>query len=515
MNIYKRKSNRLGAVDLRLVLALITGLGFAVFVGTVVGSGEYKEAYIYVLLLVGVGIMATMKRSFWMLIPFSMVGDFPAVPVGPVSMKLGEAWLFVSLLFVVLQAVSRRKLPILYVRGALPVYLYSTWVFMIYILNPVGLSSMGASEGGLRFYMMIGLSLLSVVILMNQVIDSQKAKKVLMLVLVGAIMGSAWNIAQVFFPAMAVFSGRSVMESGGGFYGWNQQLSIVPHLIVIFIVSRYSFRMMLIPTNWWVVVLYILCIGLGFASGKRSFTVLMLIYPILGTVLRKEFIAVFLCGAMTILIVSVALIGHGSIFHLPKTAQRVLSVLPVGEWDGDVQASADNDFRETLNKYALRDISERPILGEGLQADFDLLWHLRYNPGDVLEEGDHILGLTYSANSAWHNTWLGISADFGIPAAVIWASVWITLIIGCMKSIKQLSIYDWRYTLLMFILLLTLGDLLRSWQFGHSAVNMWQVAWRVGVWLAVKRTLTSVDADKKCPIVGYEVKRRHEGLLQH
>ena len=58
--------------------------------------------------------------------------------------------------------------------------------------------------------------------------------------------------------------------------------------------------------------------------------------------------------------------AHGPGFELPKTAQRVLSIIPFiseREWDGDVQASASGGFRETLNKYALREIEERPILG--------------------------------------------------------------------------------------------------------------------------------------------------------
>ena len=154
MKITKKTCGNKGVADIRLAAVLFIGLMMAVFVGTVVGSGEFKEAYIYVLLLVGVGIMATMKRSYWMLIPFAMVGDFPAVPLGGISMKLGEVWLFVSILFVIIQVGSRRQLPVLYRKGAWPVYLYAAWAVLIYILNPVGLSSMGASSGGLRFYMM-------------------------------------------------------------------------------------------------------------------------------------------------------------------------------------------------------------------------------------------------------------------------------------------------------------------------------------------------------------------------
>ena len=489
MNLNHTLNKNRGAVDIRLIGVMAVGFILAIFVATLVGSGEFKEAYIYVLLLLGVGIMATMKRSYWLLIPFAMVGDFPAVPIGGMSMKLGEVWIFISILFVLIQMVSRRQLPVLYREGVLPIYLYGAWAFLIYLQDPVGLSSMGSSGGGLRFYIMIGLSVIAVVILMNQSINEEKAKRVLQLVLLGVVMGSAWSIAQYFFPAMAMFAGKSVGQGGGGFYEWQQQLAVVPHILVIYLVSRYSVKMMLLPKNWWTIFIFSICLVLGFASGKRSLTMLMLIYPVIAALLRKEFFAVFLAGAAGFLIVVVAVMGHGSAFELPKTAQRVLSVLPVGRWDGDVQASAENTFRETLNKYALREIHERPIIGEGLKIDFDLLWELRNNPGQALEEGDHYLGLTYSANSNWHNTWLGIAADFGIPAAVIWAIVWLGFIWGCIRVLRQLSPSDWRYTLIMFILIWTMGDVLRSWSFGHSAINIWQVAWRVGVWLAVKQSL--------------------------
>jgi len=497
MKVDKKMNLLRGMVDLRLLIVLLFGLTAAVFVGTVVGSGDFKEAYIYVLLIVGVGVMATMHRSYWMLIPFAMVGDFPAVPLGPVSMKLGEAWLLVSMVFMVIQAVHRRRLPTLFRMEALPVFLYTGWAFVIYLLNPVGLSSMGASSGGLRFYVMIGLSLVAIIILMNQTIDQAKAKKVLVLILLGAFLGSVWNIGWVLLFGDISDGGISTGD-GGGFYGWSQQLVTVPHILVIYLVSRYSVKMLLHPRNWWAIGLFLVCIVIGFLSGKRSLTMLMLLYPIIGAMMRREWGAVFLGGCLASLIISGAVMAHGPGFELPKTAQRVLSIIPFiseREWDGDVQASASGGFRETLNKYALREIEERPILGEGLEADFDLLWQLRYDPGEAFEEDDHFLGLTYKANSNWHNTWLGISADFGIPAAVIWAMIWVCLIVGCRNAMKGLSVFDWRYTLLMFILLWTLGDLLRSWQFGHSAINIWQVAWRVGVWLAVKQSLQNAMED--------------------
>ena len=46
----------------------------------------------------------------------------------------------------------------------------------------------------------------------------------------------------------------------------------------------------------------------------------------------------------------------------------------------------------------------------------------------IRREGDHVQAYTMGAAGQWHNTWLGISAAFGIPAAIIWAFVWLQLL---------------------------------------------------------------------------------------
>lgn len=503
MNLNLKHKVVKGEINIKLILVGVIGLFLALLIGTTVGSGEVKEAYIYILMVVGSMIMVTMRQSYWLFIPFAMVGDLPAVPLGGLSLKMGEAWLFLSLVFLTLHTVTLRKLPNLYYKGMSPLYAYVIWVGIIFIMNPVGLSSLGAGSGGFRFYLKIGLSLLAALILLNQEITDERAKKMMKYLVIGVALNTAWSIASVFFPVLSFLAGRSATNADG-FYTWQQNLVVLPNILVIMMVARYPLRTWFRVDKSWLLLVFVICMAMGFASGKRSLTMLILIYPILGSIVRKQFFDVFIAGTLAFTIIAFAVVGHGSAFTLPKQAQRVLSIIPAVELDGDVEASSENGFRETLNRYALEEIKERPILGEGLQVDFDLLYDLYDNPGHQLQEGDHYLGLTYSANSNWHNTWLGISADFGIPAAVIWAWLVLALIFGGLKTCKRLDPRDWRYTILMFIVLWTIGDLLRSWQFGHSAVNLWQVGWRIGIYVAIRRSLDFA------PIIDEEVEEVEE-----
>jgi len=51
--------------------------------------------------------------------------------------------------------------------------------------------------------------------------------------------------------------------------------------------------------------------------------------------------------------------------------------------------------------------------------------------------------------------------------------------------LKMYPASDWRHVLCMVILLWTVGDVIRSWQFGHSAFNLWLLSWRVGLLIAM------------------------------
>jgi O-antigen ligase len=164
--------------------------------------------------------------------------------------------------------------------------------------------------------------------------------------------------------------------------------------------------------------------------------------------------------------------------------------------DREVTQSAGNDFRETLNRFALDEIRERPVLGRGFKVDLEALYYLENNPSQVLGADDHFAGAKYAATSNWHNTWLGISADFGIPAAVIFAFLMIGYFRKSLRVLRQLDQKSFQWALVAGILTIVIGDLIRSWQFGHASLTYWNISWKVGVLFAVENWVRATNTKK-------------------
>jgi hypothetical protein len=96
--------------------------------------------------------------------------------------------------------------------------------------------------------------------------------------------------------------------------------------------------------------------------------------------------------------------------------------------------------------------------------------------------------LSLALGSSWHNTWLGIWADFGFPPVIIWAVFWI----------QALAIGFWCYkhappntplrTLTFMLLLWFIVTVCRSWTSGHSAEDAFSSWWMFGILVSLKHT---------------------------
>ena len=268
-------------------------------------------------------------------------------------------------------------------------------------------------------------------------------------------------------------------------------------IVLPLIFGRYRLGQLLTPQRMWLLVVIALCYVALVLSGKRSLAVIALAYPVMSEFFRGKWATSAIIGAMAAVAVSVMLFLHSTGVELPKTAQRVLSVFP-GEWDRDAQASADNSFRDTLNRIAGERIDENLWVGRGFKADFELIYMLNENPGQVLLPGEHYGGAIHSTTSNWHNTWLGITADFGLGATILWACAWIMLLrrgFKLRKSVfRKYGDANWTSALVLAILMWTCLDIVRSWQFGHSALNLWTISWRYGILLGLENYLLRAEA---------------------
>ena len=233
-------------------------------------------------------------------------------------------------------------------------------------------------------------------------------------------------------------------------------------------------------------------------SGKRMHLALALVIPVIAAMIRRQFGSVVMYAAAALVFLSVLLFGQGTLFNLPLSAERAISFvayIPGVEWESSTLNQGKTNFRETLNEIALEKIAEHPVIGNGISVSMDEVAEFeameQYATADV-----DSYAYKMAAGSAWHNTWLGIATDFGIPCALIFAIFWIQIFRYALRLRRQLPIGSYARLLVTMLLIMNAGELLQSWVAGHSLVDiLWARGWQFGVLLALKFQLESGNSE--------------------
>jgi sigma54-dependent transcription regulator len=95
----------------------------------------------------------------------------------------------------------------------------------------------------------------------------------------------------------------------------------------------------------------------------------------------------------------------------------------------------------------------------------------------------------YAIGRAWHNTWLGYAADFGIPFSVIQGILYLTVLFVSFKASRLLPFGSHRSIISIYILIFTVRDLAASHTSGHSALDAYSRWWMYGLLFAIYATL--------------------------
>jgi len=168
---------------------------------------------------------------------------------------------------------------------------------------------------------------------------------------------------------------------------------------------------------WWL-ALVLFCLGLGILGGFRSFLVgvglLLLILFFLEGLHRTRFLA---------LLLGLGIVGVGMLVlfseHLPGTAQRALSFLPI-KVDPSVKQDAQGSLEWRLQMWDLlkRQIPEHLVVGKGYAIDPALLQLSEYNA----RKGFGIQAEWAMLSGDYHNGPLSVLIPMGIPGVL--AFVW-------------------------------------------------------------------------------------------
>jgi O-Antigen ligase len=457
-------------------------LAGALLIGAFIGQGEFMPVYLVVFGCAALTAVLAMGSKYWLLIPIAFSFDLPAMPFGGRAFELPELVIILcSVVFICRFAINPRGI-FLFRRAHVGVMLYTAWAAIIFVSHPIGLAVMGSPEGGARFYFKIGLALASFLIVANHKITEQDAKWIIRLLIVGSIIGMAVNIAKyVLFGVPAAYTDPNA--SGDAYYTWHQALAAPALWIILWLVSRYKTKEILSIARLWAVPLLMFAVAVAAVSGKRAGFASVLLAPLIITILRKE--CLYLVGGVILAVAMIAFltVGQGNLFRLPLQVQRTLSYLP-GKWDWEVESqfqSSVDPFREEMRELAWDKIEKHPWFGEGYAVSSHQLWVL-LGQGNVQE----FVTLSLALGSSWHNTWLGIWADFGFPAVIFWTIFWLQALVTGFWIYRRTQHGTYCRTLTLMILLWFIIAICRSWTSGHSADDAFQTWWMFAVLVSLR-----------------------------
>jgi hypothetical protein len=472
----------ISSTQITWIVGLLLGLGLAFVLGTAIGQQDFRKVSLIIGAGIGIAVFLALGKNYWLLIPLSLGAKFPAVPLGGRTLEFPELCIAGCSLMFILRVATRKEKMRLFVPINTPFLLFMAWVGMVFLIHPIGFSMLGASVGGGRFYVKLALALASFVVLSNRHYSESDVRKVVGLMLFGALFSACYGIAEYFLMGgpQADASGYIAEE----FYSWHQVLSVPAMTGVFLVFSRWSPREVFSLQHMGIAIGLALCFALVLLSGKRMALAAVFAAPVVSAVMFKQYRYIVLALVFSVTLAFVLAGGQGHWFKLPLVAQRTLSWLP-GAWDAELDSlrGGTDDFRTELRRMAAENIKADPIIGQGYAM----------NMGEILTTmtlqkqigGLEIVTAGHAISRNWHNVWLGYAADFGIPLSLMQAAIFLTVLTLSSRNFRNYRNRSYLGVFSLYVLIFTVRDMIASWTSGHTSVDAFDRWWMYGIIVAI------------------------------
>ena len=309
-----------------MIVVILMGTLMAVYFGLLISEGNVLTPYF--IIVCGICLVAgiALGRRIWMLLPLALVfAGAPAIPLGARSIDLFDFTVMVVFVFFLTRvAFGRQKLLILNLQS-LAILGFVVWVYFVYTNNPVGLVFMGSSMGGAKSYLKIIVSFLAYVIMVNQEISEKETKWMITISITGAILGLVYLLIGLFFPGDVNEGDPDSINT------WEASLAPPALLLMVYLYSRYNFKQIFSLNRPWVLPSILAAYPLVLYSGKRALLGGAVMVGLATSLLRKNTLLFFVILVLSASVITLLVVGHGTLFELPPTAQRSLMNFP-GNW---------------------------------------------------------------------------------------------------------------------------------------------------------------------------------------
>lgn len=424
--------NKLALPRVIVWIATVLGLGLAVLLGRYAGQGNAKQILLIFGFCLAVAIFLILGKNYWLLLIFAFSSDLPALPIGGRTMALGELLGVACFITYLVMVVFRKNNLRIITPDFLIISALMAWIGFIYFLNPVGLAIFGSDSVGVRGYFRILIGYLAFLIISNQEISARDVKWLLVVFVGGPFLAMGWTFIDTKFLGGSGMGTMEAAEVSENEYTWHQTLAAPAFAVVLFVFCKYGTRKIFSLDHLGLALLYVGCLGIALISGKRAGLATTLLIPIVVGLVRREWSRIFVIGFFLALMISVLVAGHGTWFELPYRAQRALANLP-GDWDPELKsmtAEGGDKFRSYMRELAWMRIEERPIVGKGLGFSSQDIAGI--TPETYLQN----INVALALGNSWHNTWLGLWADFGLPAVLLYGLALLSYVRNLWRAYK-------------------------------------------------------------------------------
>jgi len=471
-------------IQIRLFLGMAACLVFAFFVAKQIGHSDVKIP----LGLLGLGalfaLMLRLGKKVWLVFAFGMNIDVPAPVAFGKSFTFPEALCLLVVVQALFQMGMRRQYYEVFRFRNTFFLLYCGWVMLVLVMNPIGFAIFGSDVVGGRFYFQLFLVTIVFLILASGEVDEKSARWFILLNLFSTIINTIYW-AHAWRPMDMSFDGAAGEED---YYSWHQVLAIPGSVAVKFLFAHYSLNYFLSLTGMrWIPVIvgaYVVIL----LSGKRMAVATAVATPFFTTLMRKQW-ALGVMAAVSVAVSALILAqGQGRFYELPMTVQRAISYLP-GKWKPAADLGAEDPYRKTLRDEAMDRIRQHPFIGRGISVSVNDYWV------DRIIGSEQITGNL--AGGSWHTTWLGYSADFGIPAAFFWGFILIQMTILSCRVARGFPEGTLLKTMSGFILITLCSLWMNSWTSGHSVQDPLNYWWLFALLFPLQRKLVEVKREQE------------------
>lgn len=440
---------QLKILQIGFVIVFVAAVLYAVR-GMMFGSSFVTK--MLALALIGSAIVIALDDRYW-LFPAFLFGYYETLPVVKFTgAELGSIVLVAT--FFVRQALRRDERVVGSKRLVLAAIPFLAWMCLVWSQNPVGMNIFGSSSIGGRFYLKVILAFLSLFVLSSLRFDEHGCKYLCFSVAAGYC---AFVLRAFLFGDV-----EEEMLGSSVHYAFINLSFVAP-----FFLCRFSAPELLV--RFGPLVGFLITFGLSFYSGNRTAAARPVLVGLIAPFfLKRDRLKTVVLLVFAGFFLAVLVAGHGVVWRLPYAFQRPLSFLP-GKWDRRLESYGFNDdFRAELRYWAREHIKERPWFGDGgFSLDHtDMVWSnaLAQRGGFAETIAGHVLARN------WHNVWLGMAADFGIPLSVAWGLFMAVLMLDGYSGTKRLPPGTWWQTAYLYFYLLILVEFLNFFfNGGHTS----------------------------------------------